>query len=333
MVGGIWGGAGELAAFGAAGAFGAAAAFGAADGLAATGGGAAAGVFTVGAVGSVGVGSLLRAPALESKLSGQLGMVWAGDGSSPSTGRATSADGGQAGIAGSVGGSGGQMSVSSGGAGADSDAGGHVDLRASDALDLGGSVRVTTSTGGSESAGLAAGGSAAGASKAGASKAGGSKAGGSDTCASAAGGSKADASKGGGSDGRGRDASGSAASGSAACGAAVFGSATLTSADGGSEIGSPGSVGTVRAHSGVVFLSTSPFTGDWVCDQSGSPFCMGSAGRASSSAVSTVSPVFSGGVTGTVCAQTGVVSRVGTAARGSAGAGAGGVESFTTNES
>ena len=265
----------------------------------------------MGAVGcfSVGAGSLLRAPALESKLSGQLGMGCAGDGSSSTVSAlAISEEGGHAGIAGSVGGSGGQMSVSSGGAGADSDAGGHVDLKASVALDLGGSVNVTTSTGGSV-IGCVIGGSVAG------------------------GGAVVSRFVTGGSVSTGSAASGSAASDSTASGSATSGSATLASTGCASSIGSPGSVGTVCAHSGVAFLSTSPLAGVSVFDQSGSPFCMGSAGRASSSTRSWVSAVFSGGATGTVCAQTGVVSRVGTAAAGSDEAGGGGAEPFRTTES
>jgi len=66
---------------------------------------------------------------------------------------------------------------------------------------------------------------------------------------------------------------------------------------------------------------------DCVLDQSGSPFCIGRAGSASSSSVETVAPaLFSAGSTGTVCAQTGVVSFVGTAVTGSSEAVSGGVE-------
>jgi hypothetical protein len=117
-------------------------------------------------------------------------------------------------------------------------------------------------------------------------------------------------------------------------GSATSCSVTLASGESFSEIGSPGSVGTVCAHSGVAFLSTSPLSaGVSVRDQSGSPFCMGSAGNASSSITSSVSAVLSGGATGTVCAQTGVVSCVGTAATGSVDTGAGGAEPFRTTES
>jgi hypothetical protein len=93
-----------------------------------------------------------------------------------------------------------------------------------------------------------------------------------------------------------------------------------------SGIGSSGAVGTVLAHCGVV-LAASPLADDCVFDQSGSPFCMGRAGSASSSSVGGVAAaLFSAGSTGTVCAHTGVVSLVGTAVAGSSEAISGGVE-------
>lgn len=165
--------------------------------------------------------------------SGQLGI-----GCEPMAGSGSSSErGGHTGIARSVGGSGGQMSVSCGGAGAASEAGGHVDFIASDAAALGGSVM----------------------------------------------------------------------------GAAV------------SSTGSPGEVGTVCAQSGAAdpFSRWAP---DSVVDQSGSPFCMGRAGNASSAEWTSDDPLSSAGFTGTVCAQTGVVSRVGTAGTGSLSAASGGVD-------
>ena len=162
--------------------------------------------------------------------------------------------GGHAGIARSVGGSGGHMSVSCGGAGAVADEGGHVDFLASAATDFGGSV---------------------------------------------------------------------------------IGASPLSS-----SIASPGEVGTVWAHSGVAFLTgtgpTNPFSVSApgsVSVQSGSPFCMGSAGSASSSARSWGGWLLSAGVTGTVPDQTGFVSRVGTAGTGSLVASSGGVESLDAEES
>src|SRR2546421_13080307 len=77
-----------------------------------------------------------------------------------------------------------------------------------------------------------------------------------------------------------------------------------------SGIGSSGAVGTVLAHSGVA-PDASPLGDDSACDQSGSPFCIGSAGIASSSSAGSTSPeALSAGSTGTVWAQTGVVSLV-----------------------
>ena len=149
---------------------------------------------------------------------------------------ASSESGGQAGIAFSVGGSGGQMSVSAGGAGAASADGGQVDLAASEATARGGSV-----TGASESG-----------------------------------------------------------------------------------IASPGDVGTVCAHCGV-----EPFPAGGavsVFDQSGSPFCIGSAGSASSGSDCGGAALSSAGLTGTVGrAQTGVVSLVMTGSLSSV-SGSGGVD-------
>src|SRR3989440_6123834 len=234
--------------------------------------------------------------------SGQVGITWVGvAGSSSSDG------GGHAGIALSVGGSGGQMSVSSGGAGADSDAGGHVDFIASPATDLNGPVR-----------GLSAGGSATGASTTRASAIAASAIGTSATGASAAGAS----------------AGGASLSGGSVDASIVGGSAVSVAVDAWmSGIGSSGAVGTVVAHSGVV-PAASPL-GD-VCDvdQSGSPFCIGRAGIASSSPVASVTPeLFSAGSTGTVWAQTGVVSLVATGVTGSAEAASGGVESVDAEDS
>lgn len=136
----------------------------------------------------------------------------------------------------SVGGSGGQMSVSAGGAGAPSAAGGQVDLVASDATAFSGSS---------------------------------------------------------------------------------IGTSVLS-------IGWPGDVGTVCAHWGVA----EPLLPLWVFDQSGSPFCIGNAGSASSAEVASGGVVSSAGLTGTVCAQTGVVSLVVTAGTGSSLSGSGGVDAL-----
>ena len=65
--------------------------------------------------------------------------------------------------------------------------------------------------------------------------------------------------------------------------------------------------------------------GVWVLDQTGSPFAIARAGMAwASSAVSNVSFGTCGGAAGSVCAHTGVVSRVGTAGTGSSLADSGG---------
>jgi hypothetical protein len=173
----------------------------------------------VGGAGSA-VGGVVVAGAASND-SGQLGIAWAGvSGSSSSEG------GGHARIAGSVGGSGGQMSVSSGGAGEASDAGGQVDFMASAATAFGGSLIGAT------------------------------------------------------------------------CGASITPAMSA---------GSPGDVGTVWAHSGVPFLP-SPLADVSVLDQSGSP-------------------LFSAGATGFDWAQTGLVSRVGTAGTGSSAVASGGAES------
>jgi hypothetical protein len=97
--------------------------------------------------------------------------------------------------------------------------------------------------------------------------------------------------------------------------------------------GSPGGAGTVCAHFGAGFCIGTACFGSVACAgsagfsvlaQSGSDsFCIGSAGSGSASgAVSAASCVplsLIGGTTGTVLAQTGVVSCVGTAAAGSSG--------------
>jgi hypothetical protein len=94
----------------------------------------------------------------------------------------------------------------------------------------------------------------------------------------------------------------------------------------GSASGSPDEVGTVVAQPGVA-PDASPLGELWVFDQSGSPFCMGRAGMASSTSGEAVaSAAFSAGSTGTVWAQTGVVSLVGTASTGSSETASGGVE-------
>lgn len=98
------------------------------------------------------------------------------------------------------------------------------------------------------------------------------------------------------------------------------------------SIGSPGDVGTVCAHAGLA----DPFSlcvPDSVLDQSGSPFCIGSAGSASSADGTSVEPLSSAGVTGTVWAQTGVVSRVETAGTGSLMAASGDVDGFDSGGS
>ena len=202
--------------------------------------------------------------------------------------------GGQAGIACSVGGSGGQISVSSGGAGPDEDAGGQVDFIASAATAFGGSVMgaavisVSSTSGGSVSV-------------------------------DSMGGRVAAASTG---------VTSSTVSGSAGSSATAW------------SPGSPGLVGTVCAHSGV-FLPLSPFAEASDFDQSGSPFSgspwggtvgvTGGVDSSDSASESTASTsLSSGGITGLVCAQTGVVSLVGTARTGSSvvsEVSAGGVES------
>jgi hypothetical protein len=167
---------------------------------------------TSGAAGSRG-----GASSAESNDSGQVGIASAGG-----TGCFSSDDGGHAGMARSVGGSGGQMSVSCGGAGADTEDGGHVDFLASAATDFGGSV---------------------------------------------------------------------------------FGASPLSSSS-----FSPGDVGTVCAHSGVAFFTgtgppdpfSAPVPGS-ASVQSGSPFCIGSAGSASSVLTSGCGGwLLSAGSTGTV---------------------------------
>jgi hypothetical protein len=109
-----------------------------------------------------------------------------------------------------------------------------------------------------------------------------------------------------------------------------------------SSSGSPGGAGTVCAHFGAGFcMGTACFgsvvwagsAGVSVLAHSGSEsFCIGSAGSGSASAaVSTTSCVplsLTGGATGTVRAQTGVVSCVGTAATGSSG----GADSFDASD-
>ncbi len=101
----------------------------------------------------------------------------------------------------------------------------------------------------------------------------------------------------------------------------------------GSSSASPGGAGTVCAHFGAGFcigtaclgsVLKAGSAGGSLLDHSGSEsFCMGSAGSGSASAaVSTASWVplsLTGGATGTVLAQIGVVSCVGTAATGSSG--------------
>lgn len=108
------------------------------------------------------------------------------------------------------------------------------------------------------------------------------------------------------------------ASAATAFGGSVIGASELS-------IDSPGDVGTVCAHSGGAepFPSLVP---DSVFDQSGSPFCIGSAGSTSSLEEASVDPLSSAAVTGTVFAHTGVVSRVGTAVTGSLVATSGGVD-------
>ena len=218
---------------------------------------------TVGAAGSSATGVLdgsemAATGADSSNESGQLGIACAGVAGSSSCGcPATSEEGGHAGIDGSVGGSGGQMSVSCGGAGWPSERGGHVDFSWSEATAFGGSVMgASVTSGGVEAAA-------------------------SDQAASPA-----------------------------AAGAFSTGCPSST--------GSPGEVGTVCAHSGAS-LAPSPFAVDDASDQSGSLFLMGTAGAGvDSSAAASV---------GFDCAQTGVVSLVGTAVTGSSGWGSGGVES------
>src|SRR5439155_18722726 len=210
-----------------------------------------------GATGTVGAWAA-GACGTGSNESGQLGIACAGV-----TGSSSSDGGGQAGIACSVGGSGGQMSVSSGGAGADSDAGGQVDFVASAATARGGSVMCATVSSGS---------------------------------------------------------GGSADVNSPAGSVAVASSAAEAST------GEPGSVGTVRAHSGA-FLPPLPFDEGSDLDESGSAFpgrswggtvgAIGGVESKTSSSESITSPAASsGGATGLVCAQTGVVSPVGTARAG-----------------
>lgn len=97
------------------------------------------------------------------------------------------------------------------------------------------------------------------------------------------------------------------ASEATAFGGSVIGASELS-------IDSPGDVGTVCAHSGVA-EPFPPWVPDSVFDQSGSPFCIGSGEIASSA-----------GVAGSAFAQTGVVSRVGTAVAGSLVAASGGVD-------
>ena len=156
------------------------------------------------------------------------------------------------------------MSVSSGGAGAESVAGGHVDLSASAATALCGSV-----------SGLSASGSSP------------------------------------------------VAAGSASGSVSVSVSASA----------SPDEVGTVVAQPGVA-LDPSPLGELCAFDQSGSPFCMGRAGMASStSAEAVASSAFSAGSTGTVLAHTGVVWLVGTASTGSSDTASGGVELADTGGS
>src|SRR5690348_1888199 len=268
-------------------------------GAGAGGAGRGAGMGGAGAGAGVMVGAVGSASgAAGSNESGQLGMAWAGVPGSSSTREAwprpaSSEGGGHAGIAGSVGGSGGQMSVSSGGAGAASAAGGH-DFLASPAADAKGCV-----SGGSSGTGSTAGGG------------------------SASGGSVA-----GGSVGAGGGSGGAIASDSTVVEAAAGSLGEV------SETSSPGEVGTVVAQPGLASV-LSPF-GEGVCvfDQSGSPFCIGSAGSASSSpTTAAASSVLSAGSTGTVCAQTGVVSLVGTAGTGSSALAAGGVDSSASEGS
>ena len=269
-------------------------------------GAAAAGASAAGAAGAAGIGGGTDAggsglvsgagvtvggtagAAGSSNEFGQDGIAWAGVAGSSSSDR-----GRHAGIARSVGGSGGQMSVSSAGAGADSAVGGQVDFLASAATAFNGSV--------SEASSASVSGASAGFSGTGRALAFG--AGG--ALAFGAGGTVAFA------------------------GGAVASDSTPASSVSG--IGSPGEVCTVCAHSGGLFgglvFWPSPLTDVSVLDQSGSPFCIGRGGSASSSAIEeAVSPLFSAGSTGTVPAQTGVVSFVGTGVTGSSDSGSGGFE-------
>jgi hypothetical protein len=192
--------------------------------------------------------------------SGQLVITSFGSGSASCS--LSSDGGGHAGIARSVGGSGGQISVSSGGAGASSEAGGHVDFVASEAT-FGGSV--TTGWVGWSSGGFEA-------------------------------------------------------------------------ATGSADSSFSSEAGTVRAHSGVAFCGTAVSGLDGssggevsVRAQSGSPFSISRLGIASDP--DAVGLVPSAGVTGTVRAHGGVVSRVVTAAAGSSEVCSGGVEACSSGGS
>jgi hypothetical protein len=119
----------------------------------------------------------------------------------------------------------------------------------------------------------------------------------------------------------------------AVCGPAAGGHVRLEVVAGSSvsATGSPGGAGTVCAHFGAGFcigtacfgsVARSGSAGVSVLAHSGSEsFCIGSAGRGSASAAVLSAPwvplSLTGGATGTVLAQTGVVSCVGTAATGS----------------
>src|SRR5690349_11803399 len=270
---------------------------GAGIGLTGTGAGGAgrgAGMGGAGAGAGVMVGAVGSASgAAGSNESGQLGMAWAGVPGSSSTREAWPRP-------------------------ASSEGGGHAGIAGS----VGGSGGQMSVSSGGAGAASAAGGHDFMASPAADVK--GCVIGGSSATGSAAGGGSA----GGGSAGAGGGSGGALASDSTVAEAAAGASAE------GSGTSSPGEVGTVLAQPGVPSV-LSPF-GEGVCvfDQSGSPFCIGSAGRASSSpAEAAASSVLSAGSTGTVCAQTGVVSLVGTAGTGSSALAAGGVDSSASEGS